>query len=963
MDKKKKDVDAIKVSPKGYDPKKYIDTEPTYNANNMSEQKSNTVVMTFGRFSPPTIGHEKLVNKVQDEAKKRRADALVYASHTQDKKKNPLSYQDKISFLKTAFGSVIKNSNAKTIIDIAKELAEKYDNLVLIVGQDRVSDFDKLLNSYNGKEYNFKSIEVVSAGERDPDADEVSSMSASKLRSFAAAKDAESFKKGLPKKLQSHSAEVYNAVLKGMKLMEDLEDEDGTLEEKVVPLTYTQRLKRSMVMKRYHGKIQAARERARKRRASPEKLRDRSRKKALILLRSRLSKSKSYAEMTPSEKVSLDQRLSRIPQAVINRIAMKQLPVVKKAESERISSLNRPKNEDVNIDERFETFIENFTQESSINEDYYAGLSKSTAAKRKAHFKKGAAMSDENPAAYTPAPGDAQAKTVPSVHTKRYHQLFKKEGTVNTDRRFKIYKPKKNIFESLDEYVNDINDLIESVDTLFEEPSEGLKKKAEETGISYGILKKVYDRGVAAWRTGHRPGTNPSQWGFARVNSFATKGKGTWGKADSDLAAKVRKEEVEVDEACWTGYKQLGTKKKGDRIVPNCVKEDLDEGQALDMTKTTIEREKEADKIKHKSMLDNARRTDSRRKSLKTESSEVIKKIIEREKKHKSIAKALKSFSDVAKDADIKDHAYHAAKIVKSHNVSMTADELVKLYNRVKNAKDYERSYNVFDAWESVDKNDPKNREYGTDSLVKILKSDTPGEDLDEAKGRFIPPIKHSPSTVKDFVEPLTPDFSVVMSKHNKHHLGVGLNLKQMVKHALVDKDVDNDGDVDAADKKVVGDGELVADPSFDKTKTPGEATSKMKKKYEKEMQHSKVGVAFESVDEAFGRSFGSWSDEMNSASKKANADAEEKSKKRGPVTSDTLKDINNKLGNNKKNSSVTKEEAELDNKFEAFIEAKARGFEGKMIDVPNVNVRMMDGKIKSLPSGKSSSSDGGDGE
>ena len=149
MDKKKKVVDTIKVSPKGYDPKKYIDTEPTYNANNMSEQKSNTAVMTFGRFSPPTIGHEKLVNKVQDEAKKRRADALVYASHTQDKKKNPLSYQDKISFLKTAFGSVIKNSNAKTIIDIAKELAEKYDNLVLIVGQDRVSDFDKLLNSTN----------------------------------------------------------------------------------------------------------------------------------------------------------------------------------------------------------------------------------------------------------------------------------------------------------------------------------------------------------------------------------------------------------------------------------------------------------------------------------------------------------------------------------------------------------------------------------------------------------------------------------------------------------------------------------------------------------------------------------------------------------------------------------------------------------------------------------------------
>jgi len=900
MDKKTKDKD-IKVSPKGVDPKKYIDIEPTYNANSMQEAKSNTVVITFGRFSPPTIGHEKLVNKIKEEAKNRRADALIYASHTYDKKKNPLDYQHKISFLTTAFGSIVKNSSTKTIIEVAKELDERYDNLVVIVGQDRVAEFNRLLNAYNGKEYNFDDIKIISAGDRDPDADDVSGMSASKLRSLAAAKDLESFKTGLPKKLQPRATEVYNAVLKGMGLMEDIGNEDNNLEEKVVPLTFAQRINRSRVMKRYHRKIEAARERARKRRASPEKLTDRSRKKALVLLRNRLSKAKSYSDMTPSEKVVLDKRLSRIPQAVINRIATKQLPIVKKAEMERMSALNKRRNEEADVDERFEMFLENFTQESSVNENYYAGLSKSTSAKRKAHFEKGAAMDDNNPAAYAPAPGDANAKTVPSVHTKRFHKLFKKEGTVNTDRRFKIYKPKKNIFESVDTYVEDIFDMIESVETLFEGPEEGLKKKAEQTGISYGILKSVYDRGVAAWRTGHRPGTNPSQWGFARVNSFATKGKGTWGKADSDLAAKVKKEEVDVDEACWTGYEQKGMKKKGDRVVPNCVKEDLPEGQAMDMTKTTIEREKEADKIKHKSMLDNARRTDSRRKSLKTESSEVIKKIIEREKKHKSIAKALKSFSAIAKDIDSKDHAYHAAKIVKSHDVSMTADDLVKLYHRVKNAKDYERSYNVFDAWESVqlDKNDPKNREYGTDSLVKILKSDTPGESVDESKGRFIPPIKHSPSTVKDFVEPLTPDFSVVMSKHNKHHLGVGLNLKQMIQHAMKSKDVDADGDVDAQDMKVVGDGELVADPSFDKTKSPGEATSKMKKKYEKEMQHTKVGVAFESADE----------------------------------------------------------------KFESFMEAKARGFEGKLIDVPNVNIRMMDGKIKSLPSGKSSSSDGGDGE
>lgn len=813
MDKKIKN-DPDKINPKGFDPKKYIEVDPVYNTKNISEEKSNSVVLTFGRFSPPTVGHEKLVNKIKAEAKTRKADPFVYVSHTYDKKKNPLTYNDKIAFLKTAFGTIIKKSEARSIIEVAKELSSQYDNLIVVVGQDRIAEFQRLLNAYNGKEYNFKKIEIISAGERDPDSDDVSGMSASKLRSLAVAKDFEAFKHGLPTKLQTHAKDVYDTLLKGMGLMEDMELNNIDLEEKVTPLSFAQRLKRSMVMKRYAGKIAAARMRAQTRRASPAKLKDRSHRKALMLLRTRLSRAKGYGQMSPSEKLTLDKRLSGIPQEVINRIALKQIPVVRKAEMQRMASMNRPKNEDVDTDKKFEVFLENFTQESSKNKNYYAGLSKSTVEKRKTHFKKGAAMADNNPAAYEPAPGDAQAKTKPSVYTKRYHSLFKKEGTVNHDRRFKIYRKKVNIFEDTETYADYISDLIESVETLFEEAEEGLKKKADETGISYGILKQVYDRGVAAWKSGHRPGTNPSQWGYARVNSFATKGKGTWGKADSDLAAKVRKEEVELDEndPCWTGYKQLGMKNKGGKPVPNCVKEDI------------------------------------------VESSDAIKKIIEREKEHRAVAKALKSFSDIADKTDSKDHLQHAAKIVKTHNVSATPADLVKLYHTIDDADDYEKSYNAVDAWESVqvDKTSSKNREYGTDSLVRILKADTPGQDLDEAKAKFIPPIKHSKSMVKDFVEPLTPDLSVVMSKHNKHHLGVGLDLKQMVKHALADVDVDSDGDVDAADRKVVGGGELVADPSFDKTKKPGEATQAMKKKYEKEMKHTKVGVAFESVDEKF---------------------------------------------------------------------------------------------------------------
>jgi len=92
--------------------------------------------------------------------------------------------------------------------------------------------------------------------------------------------------------------------------------------------------------------------------------------------------------------------------------------------------------------------------------------------------------------------------------------------------------------------------------------------------------KKVYDRGMAAWKTGHRPGTTPQQWAFARVNSFTTKTAGTWGKADSDLAKQVE----QIEEACWDGYKQVGMKKKGDKEVPNCVPEETDLNEWGEMT-------------------------------------------------------------------------------------------------------------------------------------------------------------------------------------------------------------------------------------------------------------------------------------------------------------------------------------------------------------------------------------------
>jgi len=135
---------------------------------------------------------------------------------------------------------------------------------------------------------------------------------------------------------------------------------------------------------------------------------------------------------------------------------------------------------------------------------YVSGLSDKDKKAHDKHLEKGSKKSDSDKSAYKQSPADKKAKTKPSVHTKKYKQMFG-EGDV------------------------ELNEVIK-----------GLKKKAEKSGMPYSILKQVYNRGMAAWKGGHRPGTTPQQWAFARVNSFITKSSGTWGKADKDLAKKVR---------------------------------------------------------------------------------------------------------------------------------------------------------------------------------------------------------------------------------------------------------------------------------------------------------------------------------------------------------------------------------------------------------------------------------------
>jgi hypothetical protein len=193
-----------------------------------TEEKKKTLVTAFGRFNPPTIGHQKLIDKVAKVAGKN--DYQIYPSQSQDAKKNPLSYNDKVKFMRKMFPKHARNiymdKNVKMALHIAdRAYKEGYTEFVYVAGSDRVNEFKVLLNKYNGKErkdgfYNFKDgIQVISAGERDPDAEGVSGMSASKMRAAAADNDLELFATGLPKNF-GEVQELLNAIRKGMGLKE-----------------------------------------------------------------------------------------------------------------------------------------------------------------------------------------------------------------------------------------------------------------------------------------------------------------------------------------------------------------------------------------------------------------------------------------------------------------------------------------------------------------------------------------------------------------------------------------------------------------------------------------------------------------------------------------------------------------------------------------------------------------------
>ena len=657
-------------------------------------EAKETIVFTFGRFNPPTTGHEKLIQKVASVAGSNPF--RIYPSHTTNPKKDPLPHALKVAYMRKMFKKYSKNIIAdkkmKTAIFIAEALyKEGFKNLIMVVGSDRVQEFSTLLNRYNdapdksGKQlFKFDSVKVVSAGERDPDSEGVDGMSASKMRAAATSGDKDAFITGVPSSFKD-GEKLYRDVRKYMGIREERDmgdmsdfetvrdmyltgkiwnagdiveangytgevirkgtnylsfsDEDGkihkvwlheiTLDERNYRKEYDNYHSRPEQIARRSSRNQARRVMGDKTKIgmdvghkdndpmnnSPKNLRnedpsknrreprmreveetledmipwlkklkakifDKTHEKGLNKLSFEYAKqaaklakekkpirhmdivhdiAKPYSNVT--DRVLRDHindlvKKGLIPQDLRAEYEMKnetmsfkdfvgQIQVneklgkdadasdyiddFKKSDAPQFKGKSDKKRKQMAIAAYLDKKDEAVQQDSDIDDKkgtqpakYHKGLSKSTKQKRDAHFK----------AKKTgPAPGDADAKTKPSVHTKKFKQMYGE--TVELDE------------------------------------NEGLKNKAKKSGMPYGVLKKVYDRGMAAYKTGHRPGTTPQQWAMARVNSFTTKSKGTWGGADKDLAKQVSE-----DAPCWDGYKQVGMKKKNGKNVPNCVPEE-----------------------------------------------------------------------------------------------------------------------------------------------------------------------------------------------------------------------------------------------------------------------------------------------------------------------------------------------------------------------------------------------------
>ena len=315
-----------------------------------------TAVFTFGRFNPPTTGHALLANKVASEAKKTKGSPFIFTGQTQDKKKNPLNYKDKIRYMSKSFKgvTVVNSKTIKTLFDALEYLEKKgFDHIVMVVGSDRVSDFKTLLGKYLKRDYDIDSFDVVSAGERDPDADDVSGMSASKMRAAVQRDDYDSFRLGCPPKLPKEEClKMFKGVKRGLGIRESIEeinenwfdyDEFELFCEKVSVMT---RRKMAKAARRTAKRRAVTRKRKQKRMKSKEEILAKAKREAKKVLRKKAIGGKNWSELSITQRAKIDDIIAKRGKGAIAKLSKKLLPKVKVKEKERLIKARSNPNEE-----------------------------------------------------------------------------------------------------------------------------------------------------------------------------------------------------------------------------------------------------------------------------------------------------------------------------------------------------------------------------------------------------------------------------------------------------------------------------------------------------------------------------------------------------------------------------------------------------------------------------------------
>src|SRR6056300_1912718 len=374
----------------------------------MHEAKGKSVAFAFGRFNPPTIGHEKLINKVKSLPTN---DYKVFLSRSNDPKKNPLSPRDKLSIMRKMFPTHARNieiNKTNMVLDIATDLYKKgYTDVTMVAGSDRVREFETILKKYNGVSsrhgmYDFDSIKVVSAGERDPDAEGASGMSASKMRAAAAKGDLNNFKKGLPRGVDADS--IMKQVRKGMKLAASYGGMAhaglGTYKPVASLEEFEQQQIRDLYIREMIFNI-------------GDKVNNVKEDFKGIVKR----RGTNYVVLEDTEN-----NLHKcwiwdcIPVSANKEVAMREFNLdidygfkaVSEKKSEYGHTDSLPQDKDVT------------KQKGTQPKKYYRDLKKDVKDKRAAHFRNTDTTKNDN----DPAPGDKTAKTKPSTHTKKFKQMY-----------------------------------------------------------------------------------------------------------------------------------------------------------------------------------------------------------------------------------------------------------------------------------------------------------------------------------------------------------------------------------------------------------------------------------------------------------------------------------------------------------------------------------------------------------